>query len=41
MKSYEDNLPDATFKTIEGSGHMTLSEQPQEFNSLMSSFLNS
>ena len=41
MKSYEDDLPDATFQSIEGSGHMTLSEQPQEFNALMSSFLSS
>jgi pimeloyl-ACP methyl ester carboxylesterase len=40
MKTYEDDLPDATFDTIEGSGHMTLSEQPAEFSSLMSSFLN-
>lgn len=34
-----DNIPNAVFSIIEGSGHKTSVEKPEEFNSLVRSFL--
>ena len=40
LASYVDNLPDATLMTLEGAGHFSFSDTPEEFAELVRRFLD-